>query len=299
MPGCKENEQELQFSIDGVAQTGGKTMRVINYNIYQGMTRDKANNYDNFVEWVKSYDPDVLTLQETNDFTESSLKALAERYGHHYVAIISGKNFKIPNADFTNGYTPGQIVWDVYTPAITSKYPIEIREKFNSEEVHHGAIFATIEGQNFFCLHLSPNSSWKTKEAAEAFRVKETNHYLDNTFRKYPDETRWLMMGDLNSYSPLDSTYYSQNYKWNFPSWRFEPNRLIMNAGYEDALWHLHPYFQYTTTDENPLRFDYIYTTRSISNNLTRSRVIYDEFTRKYSDHYPVMVEFRYYNNEK
>ena len=35
------------------------TLRVLYWNIQNGMWADQHNNYDNFVEWVKKYDPDV------------------------------------------------------------------------------------------------------------------------------------------------------------------------------------------------------------------------------------------------
>ena len=41
------------------------------------MKLDKAQNFDNFVDWVKEKDPDFMALCECNAFTEESLTALA------------------------------------------------------------------------------------------------------------------------------------------------------------------------------------------------------------------------------
>ena len=293
LSGCSEKEEDLQFTIDSGAPK--ETMRVITYNILEGMAADRPNNYDNFVEWVKHYDPDVLALQETNNISQAALEDLAQRYGHAYALKLTPKYFLIPSDEVVDPYRPGQRVNDTYTPAITSKYPMEIREVFSTDTIHHGGIFVNIRGVNMVCLHLSPNSTWKTKEAAEDFRVKEINVYLDNTIKKYPGETDWLMVGDFNSVSPVDSAYYNMSYGWNYPTWRFQVHRLTTDAGYVDAVYQLHPYFQATNdlSGETPLRIDYIYVSKAVSRKLTRSRVLLDDFTKKYSDHCPVMVEFR------
>ena len=51
------------------------------------MKLDKAQNFDNFVDWVKEKDPDFMALCECNAFTEESLTALAGRYGHPYAIL--------------------------------------------------------------------------------------------------------------------------------------------------------------------------------------------------------------------
>jgi len=41
-----------------------ETLRFISYNILEGMKLDKAQNFDNFVDWVKEKDPDFMALCE-------------------------------------------------------------------------------------------------------------------------------------------------------------------------------------------------------------------------------------------
>ena len=43
---------------------GGRKIRLIDYNILNGMWYDQYNDYDRFVFWVNSMAPDVLTLCE-------------------------------------------------------------------------------------------------------------------------------------------------------------------------------------------------------------------------------------------
>ncbi|MCS3333575.1 hypothetical protein NXU97_07240 [Bacteroides xylanisolvens] len=73
--------------------------------------------------------------------------------------------------------------------------------------VWHGGIHVKIKGINILVLHLYPFSytpSGSNAANGDAYRLEEIQTYLDNTIRKYPDEKYWLMMGDFNSFSPLD-----------------------------------------------------------------------------------------------
>ena len=114
------------------------SLRVLYWNFQNGMWADEPNNYDNFVEWVKQYNPDVCiwceaqTIYETG--TNKGCKAeerylvdnwgeLAARFGHQYWA--------------KGGHR------DNYPQVITSKLPIETVEQIIGEEpdnvVTHGA----------------------------------------------------------------------------------------------------------------------------------------------------------------
>lgn len=48
--------QKKKSSSDSVQK---KTLRILYWNIQDGMWADQANNYDNFVAWVQEYDPDI------------------------------------------------------------------------------------------------------------------------------------------------------------------------------------------------------------------------------------------------
>ena len=75
------------------------TLRVLYWNIQNGMWADQHNNYDNFVEWVKKYDPDVciwceaksryvshqnVKMKEEDHYLIKGWGELAARYGHQY-----------------------------------------------------------------------------------------------------------------------------------------------------------------------------------------------------------------------
>ena len=47
LPGCAQR------------QADETNLRLLYWNIQNGMWSDQANNYNNFVAWVKKYDPDI------------------------------------------------------------------------------------------------------------------------------------------------------------------------------------------------------------------------------------------------
>uniref|UniRef100_UPI002618045B endonuclease/exonuclease/phosphatase family protein n=1 Tax=Chitinophaga sp. TaxID=1869181 RepID=UPI002618045B len=94
------------------------TLRVLSYNILEGMVKDTTKGKQVFVDWVKTHRPDVVALQECNAFTQKSLEELALSYGHPYAVIVK-----------ENGYPTG----------LTSRYPIADIKKIN-ENMTHGFI---------------------------------------------------------------------------------------------------------------------------------------------------------------
>ena len=137
------------------------SLRLLYWNIQNGMWSDQPNNYDNFVEWVKKYDPDVCVWCEAQtiyeDGTSKARKAddryltenwgeLAARYGHKYWTKSGHR--------------------DNYPQVITSKYPIEKILDIVGEEpdsvVTHGACRAAIKvgGKrvNIVTLHTWPQA---------------------------------------------------------------------------------------------------------------------------------------------
>ncbi|MBL1411029.1 endonuclease/exonuclease/phosphatase family protein [Sphingobacterium faecale] len=246
------------------------TLKIISYNILEGMKNDKANNYNKFVEWIKLQAPDVLALQEVNGFNQRELEKLAKRYGHNYV---------ITNLKST----------DNYPVALTSKYPIESRRRITLH-VSHGAIFARLKNTdlNIVVTHFWPQAYWKTvgDNLGNDYRLQEANVVLDSTIRKFTQEKDWVFMGDFNSVSrrDYDPAVTTNNY------WAIDE---IMGAGYVDAIHYLHGNkedgsakydFQYPGR-----RIDFIFGTESVLKRGTKAMPIYDEFTKVYSDHPPMM----------
>ena len=110
LPACDDDPAapDEELTTDPGTSVQPETLRFISYNILEGMKLDKAQNFDNFVDWVKEKDPDFMALCECNAFTEESLTALAGRYGHPYAVLCKESGFPV---------------------GLTSKYPIELRNR--------------------------------------------------------------------------------------------------------------------------------------------------------------------------
>ncbi|MEG0806786.1 MAG: endonuclease/exonuclease/phosphatase family protein [Alistipes sp.] len=288
LPACEDDpvvvDEQLTTKPDTGTETEPETFRFISYNILEGMKLDKDNNFDNFVAWVQAKDPDFMALQECNGLTQETLTALAARYGHPHALVCKEE-----------GYSVG----------LTSKYPIELRNRLLSTEenplpLYHGAIFTRIKDINVVVLHLYPfGAALDGMPNGDAYRTREINYILDNTIRRYPAEPLWLMSGDFNSYSAKDADALGERY--------YDTHNTVLQSGYYDVIRDRHNYFMRTTPTvygkwvEGVVgsRLDFIYCSKNILRQMTSSDIIYDDFTNNYSDHYPVMIEFRHYPSGK
>lgn len=273
------SDDSVYLSVEPNEKPNENVLRLISYNILEGMKLDKGNKYDNFVEWIKKYDPDILSLQEANGFTQKTMEELAARYGHPYVIT----NVK---------------VGDNYPVVLTSKYPLEKRRRI-TKHVSHGCIFASINGVNLVVTHLWPQGYWHTEGdgLGTDYRLKEIGIVLDSTINRFPMESKWILMGDFNSVSSIDKDGLTN------PDGRdYRVLDKVQDAGFSDALRHLHNYFQHTTPTvyggwtpaSKGSRIDFIFGTKAMLRDVVRAEIIYDEFTDNYSDHYPTLVDFRY-----
>ena len=111
-----------------------KTLRILYWNIQDGMWADQANNYDNFVEWVKQYDPDICVFCEASTIYATGTREeipldqrylpdhwgeLCARWGH--TSWEKGPQRK------SSGYKYGICN---YPQVVTSRFPIECIARF-------------------------------------------------------------------------------------------------------------------------------------------------------------------------
>lgn len=252
-------------------------MRIISYNIEEGMKADTSKGKKDFVGWIKSLDPDIMALEECNKFTQVSLEELAHSYGHPYAIIVKEKG---------------------YPTAITSKYPIVNVQKI-TDNMTHGFIVCKIKDLNVVVLHLNPHQYKKRRE-----EIAE----ILSTIGTSPDKKKWLMMGDFNSISPLDKDKYAdgkllaymlqQKQKFSFHANLVDDKELdyqvqqqILDFGLKDTGK------AFEAVSKNPPtrgRIDYIYVSKDLLPKVTASHFIVDEFTAHHSDHKPMMMEFKH-----
>ena len=300
----------LAFS--GCAEKEDKTLRLLMWNIQNGMWDGQNDNYDRFVEFVKSNDPDVCvwceaqsiwktdqhkSLEKEDRYLVENWGEVAARYGHEYWGIGGHR--------------------DNYPQVITSKYPITYIDRIVGDEetvVSHGAGWATIEVNgktiNIVTLHTWPqryafNAKDRKASAAEnggdRHRAAEMKFICENTIGKVEgaENQFWMMMGDFNSrtrtdidfYKPIDNEakYLVHDY-------------IKANTPYIDVIKEKYPDEFKPTTGRKVSRIDYVYCTRPLFDRITYADVVWDDYTTpvrdtvtnfwRPSDHLPIMIDF-------
>ena len=325
----------LVLTIPAVAFAGGakpkkpqeekKTLRVLYWNIQNGMWAGQGDNYQQFVDWIKSKDPDICLFEEgatiyytgTHDHMpneERYLPAhwgeLCARWGHQYHFVVPRR----PSTSTPYGLTN-------YPGVVTSRYPIDSvlivkGHKPDSVVVNYSGWYQVhVDGVerplNIVTVHLkhgkygrgvAPEDRAASAERyeGEAYRVIELTCILDGTVRKSkdPDKELWIMAGDYNSYSRNDN----YKYKWNNASLGFQAqDYMIFNSPFYDLYDRCYPNDFLPTC--GTLRIDYMYVSKPMVNACIDIYQKPDSYTeRSYSgvssfyipsDHYPIIADFK------
>ncbi|PXZ04155.1 endonuclease/exonuclease/phosphatase family protein [Gilliamella apicola] len=265
-----------------------KQLKIISYNVYNGMKLDESEGKQQYIDWAKAQDADIIAWQEMNFFTREKLEKFAADYGHKYAVLLKE--------------SPDDPAF--FPVAITSKYPIVNVNKV-VDNLWHGALFADVGNYHFVITHMNP--FWTAK------RIDEINLIIDSIKYSRDPNGKWIIAGDLNSFSPADKSDYDkstlledikekqkkrpilENLVNGQLSYTVQQN--LLDAGYIDALKLKHKEFISTAPTKVfydqasvPLRYDYIYVSPSLKNNVIDVKVLKDDFTDKYSDHYPVQM---------
>lgn len=292
-----------------------KTIRLLYWNIQNGMWDGQTDNYDRFVNWVADKDPDICvwceaedhkvtgtskTIPEDQRYLPEGWRELMQRYGHKYM-FVSGRR-------------------DSFPQVITSKYPIDTVGQFIGEQpdsvVKHGCGWARvhIEGKdiNIVTLHLQPFNYWpgvpkeeqevsKSNCGGEKYRRLEMEWIINHTARTSPNPGKelWMMMGDFNSKSRKDNF----KYKMSEASEYFLVHNYIEDAApyYYDVIAEMYP-GTFITSTFGQARVDYVYVTKPILKAITYAESVRDSYTKPVysgisnyyhpSDHLPIIVDF-------
>lgn len=245
-------------------------LRVLLYNVQNGMWADQGNNFDNFVAWVKKWDPDVCIFCEsqsiyktgtstadtegnwplftnmrsrrsnsdaTTALTDPKWAAVARRFGHDYMAI--------------SGYR------DNYPQVVTSKTNITtvrriVEGNTSGQYIQHGAghFQITSHGQvvNIVTCHLWPQIFWPGRDTEASRAAQEGRDYqkyeaqslMKKTVQAYPGQANWLLMGDTNAISPIDEPYYDyiEVYADSKTKWMYA-HQVFRDASYGRQLYDM------------------------------------------------------------
>ena len=300
-------------------------LRVLLWNVQNGICTDQHNNYDNFVEWIKKWDPDICIWCESESIYEDKSNTssgnskylpdnwdkVAARYGHSYVAVGGNR--------------------DNYPQTVTSKFPITVAQRFTTTDdgglygakyILHGSGHFQIEYNgkkiNIVTCHPHPQAyapgTASANQAASAakfegnyFREYEIKYLVKKTVNnsKYSDEEYWLFGGDTNSRSPYDKWYHDANNKLD-DTYYLPHKHIIENTNLKDVIAERYPKesSHFFTSTYGTARIDILYASPKLFDKITNSIMLMDnwmgnivrwEYYTSFwdpSDHRPVLVDF-------
>jgi len=302
----------LLFAVNCYAKKP-QEVRILYWNIQNGMWSDQGNNYDNFVKYVSEVNPDICVWAEGKTHYKTDLAVsfkpddelyltehwpeLAARYGHKYVYVGGERDF--------------------FPQVFTSKFPIENVKRITGTDsllVVHGCGWAKIKlgGKtvNFVTVHTWPqrygfNIEKEDRERSIAahegdyFRRTEMEYICNETILSKKNASRecWIMLGDFNSRSRVDNFHY----QWEENDTRFLVHDYIReNTPYIDIVAEKYP-GEFVRTTLSGSRIDFVYMTENIYNCLKDVKVVYDGFPENRravglsnfchpSDHNPILM---------
>ncbi len=305
-------------SVPGTSRKGN--LRLMYWNIQNGMWYDQPNNYDNFVAFVKKYAPDVCVWCEsasiyknnTSSAAASSARylpdnwpVLAKRYGHNFSALGGWR--------------------DNYPQEITAKYPISTLLKITNtstsgKPVAHGAAIQRISAGgrelHFVTCHMWPQSyGFGVSSANQAastsahegdyYRQFEMQYIVDNTINNstYSGVQDWILLGDMNSRSRLDNGTYG--YAANNTA-LLTQDVILDQTDMKDVIQELYPGpDNFMASTYGTSRIDYVYVSPSLMEKVVNAFILADQWNyqgakspyvdsfRMPSDHRPIIVDFQ------
>jgi len=296
-----------------------KTLRVLYWNIQNGMWAGQADNYDKFVDWVNKKDPDICIFAEASTiyydgtnkekpreerYLPDHWDSLATRFGHSFVRKSAQR--------------------DNYPQVVTSKFPIDCVATFVGVKpdtvIAHGAGWFRIQLEgvekplNIVTCHLRPfgygygvpveqRKESSAKYEGDVHRRKEAMYLLNHTILKSkdPNSEYWIMAGDFNSRSRKDNFKYK--YSDAAPSFMVLDYLMSAKSPYYDIVAESYPGI-WCPSHVNKSRIDYILMTKPLMDACVEVYTNTDSYTspnpseevsRFYvpSDHFPIIVDFK------
>ena len=243
-------------------------LRVLSYNVPVGFRGDDKRHKD-ALAWISAQKPDVVALQELNDYTHERLREDARAWGHRHAHLHRVQS----------GFHLG----------LTSREPITSPHLISGPGIWHGVLHARTFGIDFFVLHLAPKP--------ESVRLPETKIVLEEV-RKIQSNRASVLLGDFNSPSRLDDDYYrresAHEAKYNVMDLYLAGGWVDVVNRHQGALTEAQASVP-TLIKENRWgfwRIDYILASAPLATRCVFARVMKDPATDHLSDHYPVMADF-------
>lgn len=295
----------------------GKELRLLYWNIQNGMWDGQTDDYHRFTSWVKEQEPDICVWceaqklyitgtatseVETEEECLKRWKRLAQRYGHDYVYLSAHP--------------------DNYPQLLTSKFPLQEMEKITGNKdtvVCHGASWFKLQkgkkAMNLVTLHTWPmGHGYKVPKAQQeqsrkefggdkcrlaemTYICKQTIHTSKKAKREY-----WAMMGDFNSVSRKDKEIY--DYPDDSPAY-WVHDYILKKTPYKDIIKECYPDSVISTTGKTK-RIDFVYATPKLLKKVKHATIVRDGYPAPVrnaqnisnfwhpSDHSPILVDFKF-----
>src|SRR5690625_1485347 len=152
-------------------------MKLLQFNILDGCPEeDRSRKFD---EWMTKQDYDVIGFNELNGWDGKKLEEKARSWGYDYSYIFEMK---------TSPYFVGVI----------SKHPLEVI-RTDEENFYHGLLHVKTMGTYILIAHLTPFES--SNRESETAKIAEFVQEIKDPV---------VVMGDLNTLSPLYRDYYER-----------------------------------------------------------------------------------------
>ena len=268
------------------------SLKIMTHNVWYGFTRKSEPRHSEWLKWMIAESPDVVSLQELNDYTPEKLAADAKVWGHPYSVLLK-----------QDGFPTG----------ITSRFPISDVRKIQ-DGMHHGLLRCRIRGIWFYVIHFHPSNY--------ARRIEETA-ILKTDAESLPEaDPRIVLAGDFNGFSPSDRVRYESDAKLipffqmldqrdagarNLNGGRIDYGGLdaILAQGYVDLIDQAREMGNpFVGTFPSPLvaaedhgtdrRLDYIFVSPNLLPQVMSARILRDTTTERLSDHFPVTATLRF-----
>jgi exodeoxyribonuclease-3 len=252
-------------------------MRVGHLNVSRGC-QGEPRRLERLKEWLARQDYDVVGLNELLDWDRPP--------GIHLIGRACG----YAHADLlVSGNSPEYV-------GVLSKHPItrvrQIRDPF-----YHGLLHVIIRGVHFVFTHLTNSQTGREAEARQIAHLVRSYH------------APILVLGDLNTLSPLDRAHYDaadvsnllatspvakERFLTKSLEINYRPMQILLEAGLEDADASDPPHPSTPTHLDRgerfpaPLRVDYALSSPLLKQREPVARVLEGGEVETLSNHYPI-----------
>jgi len=278
-------------------------LRIMTYNIFYGGQNHEPvlNRHHEWLRVIESRNPDVIVVQEANGWLPSEQNLIA--------AYVDSLNRAFPlEPPYTGWVGDANSAFNV---ALITRLPVLRFDAYRVVQVQgemctirhvfiHAALAAQGERIHIVGVHFRPG--WYERLAREL----EARALL-TILQSFPAGEKVWVMGDFNSYSPVDVQPGSPTpplYQNGAPSpeaFGWEPVGYLLERGYRDAFRAQHPLLRGYTWETRAfrpetlgpiMRIDFILDSPGDVWSLASSEVVTDGLAECGSDHYAVYAVY-------